>query len=229
MTSARDTRAQTTVYPHNNRAGAAAAVAAPGDWHPLIDALVQRDYAFHAATYGDDGFLFRGVDAGLEAALAAGYWHRNGGDHPLAALERETGVMFVSQDLSDALAVARLWETTHDAAVLVIPAAAFTAALAVGTAAMLAFADPGVVFKYPFFVPPLPLAAVAKIIVSPARGEALVAHGGAQAGLCVAPELDPAASTRADYEAAITALCAGHGYHPAVSCASRRAPGPRAA
>ncbi|MEQ8230667.1 MAG: hypothetical protein RLW61_14250 [Gammaproteobacteria bacterium] len=166
MSSPEDT-AQTTVYRDNARAGGRPRRCEPG-WDAAIARLVERDYAFLPLRYGGAGMLFRGIASGLGAALAAGRFALSADAHALNALERETGVLFVSQDVSDALAVSRLWEAPRDGAILAIPAAHFARAHAAGSAAVLGFADPGVVFRYPCFAPPLELADVAHVIVHPA-------------------------------------------------------------
>jgi len=164
--------AQTTVYENNARRRHGARECEPG-WHAAIASLVRRDYAFLPLRYGDQGVLFRGMARGLGAALSAGHCMPSSDDHALNALERETGVVFVSQDVSDALAVARLWEAPLDGGILVIPASAFGRAHAAGNAAVLGFADPGVVFRYPCFAPPLVLDDLTQVIVHPAAAPAV--------------------------------------------------------
>ncbi|MFO1435549.1 MAG: hypothetical protein U1F34_04005 [Gammaproteobacteria bacterium] len=119
--------------------------------------LVQRDYAFLGYRYTPGGVLYRGLRKGLAANIAHGAWLPSVDDGPLAALERELGVFLFSHDLSDALSVSRLWEDNDDAAILVFDAAEFDARWRCGGAAVLGFAEPGVVFRYPFFAEPLAL------------------------------------------------------------------------
>jgi hypothetical protein len=164
--------AQTTVYESNARRRHGTRECEPG-WHAAIADLVRRDYAFLPLRYDAHGVLFRGMARGLGAALSAGQCVPSSDDHALNALERETGVVFVSQDVSDALAVARLWEAPLDGGILVIPASAFGRAHAAGTAAVLGFADPGVVFRYPCFAPPLALDDLTRVIVHAAAAPAV--------------------------------------------------------
>ncbi len=212
-------RAQTTVYADNNRAGTAGRVAEPG-WHAAIAALVERDYAFLPLGYDAPGYLFRGIDGGLGELLAGQPALANRGDHTLAALERDSGVLFVSQDRSDALAVSRLWEDPREAAILVIPAAAFAAAQARGAAAVLGFADPGVVFRYPCFAPPLAAEHVSLVVVHPAR---LAEFAGATAAAVHAPAV-PGEADRAAFERALGDLLDGLGCTAAAPIPSRRVP-----
>ena len=130
----REDEAQTTVYPRNARAGARDRRCQPG-WAPAIASLVERDFAFLPLSYGPAGFLFRGLEQGLGGMLDSGQLTRNEGDHALARLERETGVLFVSQDPADALAVSRLWLAPDDGGILVVPATQFALAHGAGEAA----------------------------------------------------------------------------------------------
>ncbi len=191
MTDQRDraAAAQTTVYADNARAARGARQCEPG-WHAAIADLVRRDYAFLPLRYAGRGVLFRGMASGIGAALDAGQCGTSDDEHALNALERETGVVFVSQDVSDAIAVARLWEAPQDGGVLVIPADSFARAHAAGAAAILGFADPGVVFRYPCFAPPLVLDDEVKVIVHPAAAPAVA--GIAPQRVMVLPRETPA-------------------------------------
>jgi hypothetical protein len=163
--------------------------------------LVERDYAFLPVGYAAPGWLFRGIDHGLAAVLAGAAPGMNAGDHALAALEREAGVLFVSQDVSDALSVTRLWQAPRDAAILAIPASVFAQAHAAGRAAVLGFADPGVVFRYPAFVAPLATTAVSHLFV---HADAL--HGATADMASCAPRvvtLGPAAASRDAFAATL--------------------------
>ena len=165
---------QTTQYPMNTRARAISRPSrrAVGEaesgfrWHPRIEQLIARDFAFMPVSY-KEGMLFRGID-NWHATLESEVIGLNHGNHSLAQLERDADVVFVSQDLSDAISVARPWEVDAGA-VVGIPASYFARAFARGQAAVLAFADPGVVFRYPFFAEPVPLSEIrAMWVVDPA-------------------------------------------------------------
>ncbi len=221
MTASRDddAAAQTTVYVNNARAHHGARQCEPG-WHAALADLVRRDYAFLPLRYAGQGVLFRGMASGLGAALTTGQCRPSGDDHALNALERETGVVFVSQDVSDALAVARLWEAPRDGGILVIPADCFSRAHAAGAAAVLGFADPGVVFRYPCFAPPLVLEAVAQVIVHPAAA-ANVAGLAPERVMVLPPDT---ADERGAVAAAVARLLEAAGYHAASAESGARHP-----
>lgn len=135
-------------------------------WADPIGTLLAQGYCFHDARYEPPGVLFRGVGGGVAAWPAAD-------DAALRAeipwqgdLERQLGVTFCSQDVSDALGVSRLWES-RDGAVLVLDARVFVREWTARRAAIMAFAEAGVVFRYPFFTRPVCLADVA-LVVRPA-------------------------------------------------------------
>lgn len=118
--------------------------------------------------YRGDGYLFRGMSSGLGAAIVSdlfGFYEDAG---PLCNLERELGVYLFSHELSDAFSVSRLWQTGVDNAVLVFHSEHFDSAWRNRRAAFLGFAEPGVVFKYPFLVEPLQWEQLAYVIVHPA-------------------------------------------------------------
>ena len=149
--------AQTTGYRYNNRRSPdGGSRQADPRWDPAIRLLVERDFAFLPLRYAGDGCLFRGLDATAAEAFLAGELILNRSEHSLAALERDLGVMLMSQDLSDALAVARPWDADGAALILAIPTREFASAADAGRAAVLGFADPGVVFRYPFLCGPCP-------------------------------------------------------------------------
>ncbi len=159
--------ALTTAYAYNTRPPhARSKPSMRSGWHAKIDELLERDYCFLGCRYSDEGYLFRGIRRGLDAMLIAGQWQRCDDGYPLCQLERELDVYLVSHELSDALSVARLWEHPSDAAILVFPAALFNARWQRHEAAVLGFAEPGVVFRYPFLVQPLRMSDVAGIVVS---------------------------------------------------------------
>ncbi|MGE0383678.1 MAG: hypothetical protein AB7Q97_03055 [Gammaproteobacteria bacterium] len=168
-------------------------------------------------TFGTDGVFFRALATGFDAGLEAGAFAFNDGAHPLCALERELGVYLVSHVLSDALAIARPWEDPPDAAILVIPARHFAAAAGNRRAGMLAFAEPGVVFRYPFLVDPVPLAEVAIVIAGPGLSARLARDPRAAKPAAI---VDAGRGSRAQIEARLLSLLAGRGLrnaHP-VAC-----------
>lgn len=172
---------------------AGAASAAATGWHPVIDRLLARRCQFLDCSF-TDGVLFRAIPAGLAAGLAAGEWPRLAAGRGVCAQEAELGGLLLSHELSDALAVARPWERPADAAILVVDAGWFDAALRRREAAVLAFAEPGVVFRYPLLAEPLPAAAVqlaftcgatgARVMASDAAGFPLVPLGAADRRGC---------------------------------------------
>ncbi len=142
-------RARMTAYASNTRAGAAPSMRAAPGWAEKINRLLRDHYCFTALKYSGPGVLFRGMSSGLADALRNGRFGRYADDKPHAELEQELDVLFVSHDLSDALSCARLWESVDDAGILVIDAAYFNAEYDWRNAAMMNFAEPGVVFNYP--------------------------------------------------------------------------------
>lgn len=155
-----------TAYAHNTRPRAPGRRRLAGHWHPAIQSLFERDYSFLGYAYEGSGVLFRGLARDVTAMHQAGRWVTNLDDSHVGALERELGVYLLSHELSDALAVARLWASRENAAVLVFDAVEFSQRCQLGNAAMLGFAEPGVVFKYPFIVEPLPTTATRLLLLS---------------------------------------------------------------
>ncbi|MGQ0659161.1 MAG: hypothetical protein ACT4NU_13935 [Chromatiales bacterium] len=168
-------RALNTAYGYNTRMRSPARRVIRSGWHGKIDELLQRDHVFLGCTYSREGFLYRGVRSGLRASICAGHWRESEDSGPLGELERELGIFLLSHEISDALAVARFWEHTADAAIFVFPAATFDALWQRGEAAVLGFAEPGVVFRYPFLIHPLALheisAAIARAPTEPYPGD----------------------------------------------------------
>ncbi|MGR8950308.1 MAG: hypothetical protein ACU84Q_19865 [Gammaproteobacteria bacterium] len=157
-------RSQTTAYGSNTREHKSIQ-AVSYCANEKIRSLLIRDYSFLPVTYQEPGFLFRGLEHGLTAACESGKFSLNQGKHSLAFLERELGVLLISADFSDAYTVSRLWESTNDAVILVLRANYFAARYARHEAATLGFAEPGVVFKYPFVCEDIALKDVGYFIV----------------------------------------------------------------
>lgn len=161
MTQAQDPVRQ-TVYAYDARPLQGDGDVACG-WAEEIQALIRQGYCFLDATYEPTGVLFRGVGSGVAAWLEAGDGGPQADVSGRSDFERQLGVMFCSQDASDALAVSRLWEE-RDAAVLVFEAGVFVREWLAKRAAVMAFAEAGVVFRYPFFSRPLRLQDVLLVI-----------------------------------------------------------------
>ena len=130
-----------------------------------IHSLLNRDYSFLPISYQSPGYLFRGLASGLDMACKTGKLSLNQGEHALAHLERELGVILVSADFADAYSVARLWESMDDAVIAIISADYFANRYRQHEAATLGFAEPGVVFKYPFLCQDIPLVDIDYFIV----------------------------------------------------------------
>ncbi len=165
------------------------ASAAATGWHPVINRLLARRCQFLDCSFAD-GVLFRAVPAGFAAGLAAGEWPRLAEGRGVCAQEADLGGLLLSHELSDALAVARPWEQPADAAILVLDAAWFDAALRRRKAAVLAFAEPGVVFRYPLLAEPLPAAAVQLAFPCGASGACTPASGAAEFPMVALGDVD---------------------------------------
>lgn len=135
------------------------------DWHQQIRHLHSRGHAFAALRFSAAGYLFRGMSEGVEAALQKGRFEHFADNGSLAALERALGVYFLSHQIEDALSVARLPDGGNDRGVLVIPSRVFNDALEARRAAVLAYAEGGQVFHYPFLLEGIELSDIACLIV----------------------------------------------------------------
>lgn len=136
-----------------------------GGWAPAVTGLLAAGYSFLPCSFAD-GYLFRGMDSGLGAALAAGSFGWFDGADELAAVERAMGVYFLSSEPADAISVARLASHPADAAVLAIPADLFGRHLENGAAAVLAIGDGGLVFRYPLITAPVAAPEVSRLFVA---------------------------------------------------------------
>lgn len=162
-----------TAYASNTRMASPQASVGQGRWSEKIQRLITADYAFTGLCYADGGLLFRGMSSGLAAGLRGGSLGLFEDGNPHARLEQQLAVYFVSQDLSDAITCARLWEDVDDAGVLVLDTRVFNAAYAAGDAAMMQFAEPGVVFDYPLFTNPFSVEQIHSIFVNATTYETL--------------------------------------------------------
>ena len=163
----------TTAYTSNTRTTASNR-AVSYDRNATIRRLLINDYSFLPVCYRSPGFLFRGLASGLRQACDSGQFGFNHGSHALAHLERELGVHLVSADFSDAYTVSRLWERDDDGVIMILKADYFSDRYQLDQAATLAFAEPGVVFKYPFFCNPINFQDVAYFIVTPSGAESVL-------------------------------------------------------
>lgn len=155
-----------TAYEHNAHGSVSDAQVKNHGWSSAINRMIDQRYAFLGLQYEEDGYLFRGMSAGLLDAVANNQlWHYVGDDRG-NHLEQELDVLFVSQDFSDALTVARLWEAQWDACIVIFKSNIFNNALINKNAAMMATAEPGVIFKYPFLCQAVSLSDIENIIVS---------------------------------------------------------------
>lgn len=182
-------------------------------WAPEMDRLLARGHRFMDAAYSEEGVLYRGMSAGLSEALASGCFGHFANPPPQCALEQELGVVLCSQDLSDALAVARPWENP-DGVVLVFPAALFQQAWRARRAAVLAFAEPGVVFRYPFLLDPLRTEALTALVLAPGVAPPAAAAAGGAALVSLPTGLS---GKRRETEAAVREALSRRGLAPAAT------------
>lgn len=135
-------------------------------WGGVIDGLLKQGYSFLGYKYSIDGVLFRGMSAGLLNAVENNNFGLYKDAKPHAELEQSLGIHFVSHELSDAITTARLWEDVDDAGIIVLSSHLFNQCYDAKQAAMMAFAEPGFVFKYPFFNEPIPLEKIECLFVN---------------------------------------------------------------
>lgn len=185
-------------------------------------------FPFHRETYAGSGFLFRGINGDLPTGAAQGAFGQNQGPGAPARLERELGVLWCSANPADAVGATGLWEEHREAGVAVFPAATFAAEQEAGRAGILAYAEGGMIFRYPFLAGPLPLDWVTRLLV-PAHVAATLEMQlrGLPPG---APEEDrlmacrrrlspldlPSAGERRDAEGAVAAVLSRHAEPPAT-------------
>jgi hypothetical protein len=237
--------ADQTAYSGERKARSGDARRLPG-WDPKIAQLFALGHNFLGCEYSDGGWLYRGGSIGLMEVLRTGEagWFES--EKPVARLERDLGVFLISQDFSDAYSVARFWEGTPDSYIAVFKSAFFNRELRAGRAAVLGFAEPGVVFKYPFLIRPPAISEIDYLIVSPENHKMIKAEkfgeslGAELAGpdrlprrefldlmisKVVSPCIDEGAQTnRADYEKTLLELLNGLEIKSAVARPSRKFP-----
>ena len=135
-------------------------------WDKKIIQLYSDGYSYLGFRFSDPGYLFRGASCGLRDLVMSECFGYYQGDRSVSVLEQQLGIYFLTQDLSDAYAVARFWEIPHDGFIAVLKSKVFNQELEFGRAAVLGFAEPGVVFKYPFLTQPLSLEQIDYLIIS---------------------------------------------------------------
>lgn len=216
--SARPPQLRQTAYPYDATAPADGRPSCSG-WDARIDRLLDLGHRFLPLTFEPGGVLFRGMSTGVGEALAAGRFGRFEDPRALCALEGQLQVTLCSQDLSDALAVARLWESGQGA-VLAFPSEVFLGEWQARRAAVLAFAEPGVVFRYPFLLRALEAAEVCALVLAEETAEAL------GQGVRPPPLVLPGAlrGDRGATERAVRALLAERGLRPARLCQTEQWP-----
>jgi hypothetical protein len=154
-----------TAYQYNAHSSSSAEVNDHG-WADAVNRMIDQRYAFLALEYENNAYLFRGMSSGLfDTLLDNRFWHYSGDDSG-THFEKELDILLLSQDLSDALTISKLWEQKDDACIIVFRSEIFNQALKKKKAAMLATAEPGVVFKYPFLTQPLTLDDIEYLIIS---------------------------------------------------------------
>ncbi len=162
-----------TAYQHNAHSTPSSSGVNDHGWADAINRMIDQRYAFIAMEYENSGYLFRGMNSGLfNALLNNQFWHFSGDDRG-AHLEKDLEVLLLSQDFSDALTVSKLWEQNLDACIIAVKSEIFNRALHDKKAAMMATAEPGVVFKYPFLTKSLTLDDIDYLIVSVDLSDAL--------------------------------------------------------
>jgi hypothetical protein len=155
-----------TAYQFNAHSSASTTTSIDHGWADPINRMLDQRYAFLALQYEGGGYLYRGMSAGLFGTLLNGkIWHYSDSDKA-TQFEKDLDVILFSQDFSDALTVSKLWEQLADACIIIFRSEIFNQALAAKKAAMLATAEPGVVFKYPFLTYPLNITDIDCLIVS---------------------------------------------------------------
>lgn len=142
-------------------------------WDPKIANLFNLGHNFLGFEYSEPGWLYRGGASGLNKVLTTGEFGYFDAEQSVVHLEKELEIYLTTQDFSDAYSLARFWEGTRGSYIAVYKSSCFNRQLHAGKAAVLGFAEPGVVFKYPFVTQPLTLSDIDYLVVSPADYECL--------------------------------------------------------
>ncbi len=155
-----------TAYLHNAHSFSSTSEVHDHGWVHAINRMIDQRYAFLNMRYENNGHLFRGMSSGFFDALLGNHFWTYSGDDSGNQFERELDILLLSQDFSDAFTIAKLWEQKSDACIIIFQSKIFNNALNEKKAAMMATAEPGVVFKYPFLSHPLTLEDIDYLIVS---------------------------------------------------------------
>lgn len=156
-----------TAYPYNATKQSQQIPSRNHGWTATINRLLEQRFAFLPQQYEENAYLFRGMSCGLLRALLDNYfWHFNE-SLSVSCFEQELDILCVSQDFSDSYTFSRLWGHNPDACIVITRADIFNKELRARKAAILGMAEPGVVFRYPFFTRPLTLQEIELVIVSP--------------------------------------------------------------
>lgn len=121
-----------------------------GQWTTPIDRLLAARYSFLPFRYSNNGYLFRGMQTGAGNSITNNTFGYFAGDDELCLVEQSMNVFFLTQDISDAITVSRLFECPDDGCIIAIRAKFFNDCLENHSAAVLGIGDGGMVFRYPF-------------------------------------------------------------------------------
>ncbi len=224
-----------TAYESNTRKHVHDSSPIKSGWAPAIDDLLKQDHCFLGFKYSDNGILFRGMSSGLLNAIRANVFGLYKDAKPHAELEQKLKVHFVSHELSDAITTARLWEDVDDAGIVVLSSQLFNQCYDEKRAAMMAFAEPGFVFKYPFFVDAIPLELIECLLVNYKTYEKLKSEleeskfSSFEKNILILNDSESASTqtnfTRADFEYGIKQIILRRDYQAAIPEATIHFPG----
>lgn len=169
-----------------------------GRWAEPIDRLLAAKYPFYPCRYSDQGFLFRGIPAGLAANPGGTAFGHFDSDHEMAVAEQVMDVFFVTHELSDAVTVSGIYEDAAQSGIFVFRAERFNEQLDAGKAAVLAIGDSGVIFRYPFLTAPLSLSEIDYLLVNLSFLETASIPPGFEGKLVVME--NPPGQSRSDFE-----------------------------
>ncbi|MBP9838275.1 MAG: hypothetical protein KBC84_06135, partial [Proteobacteria bacterium] len=132
---------------------------------PKIQTLIKRGYYLSALQFTEGGYIYRAIRSGLREAIKTNAVVNGNFSTTEYDLEADTGVFFVSHEISDATAILASNLDNSDWAIAVFPSQLFNNAVATKTAAVLRFAEGGISFNYPFFCSAPKLSDAAFIII----------------------------------------------------------------
>ena len=160
-------------------------VIAGNRWSPIINSLLAAGYSFMPCRFSDDGWLFRGLQSGLDHGCGTGSFGYFDGNDEMAGVEQAMGVYFLTNELSDAMTVSRLYDSPPDGGIVALHASVFNQSLDDGRAAVLAVGDGGIVFRYPFLTAPLEMTDIARVFVTRPAADRLASAGRPADGITV--------------------------------------------